>query len=166
MYLNKALIIGNLTRDPEVRSLPSGVQVATLSVATNRVWNDKNGARQESTDYHNVVVFGRQAETVGQYLKKGSSVLVEGRMQTRSWDASDGSKKYRTEIVADRVQFGPRKGDGGGTGGSYSSAAGPKAGAGKGDAGSGGKNEGVDSSGAPDTIDYPTEEINPEDIPF
>src|SRR5437773_1675093 len=100
MYLNKAFIIGNLTRDPELRSLPSGIQVASFSVATNRVYKDKNGARQESSDFHNVVVFGRQAETANQYLKKGASVLVEGRMQTRSWDAKDGQKKYRTEIVA------------------------------------------------------------------
>lgn len=109
MYYNKALVIGNLTRDPELRSLPSGIQVASFSVATNRVWKDKNGAKQESVDYHNVVVFGRQAESVSQYMKKGSSILVEGRLQTRSWDGQDGKKNYRTEIVADRVQFGPRK---------------------------------------------------------
>lgn len=156
MYLNKALVIGNLVRDPEVKALPSGIQVATLSVATNRVWNDKNGVRQESADFHNVVVFGRQAEIVGQYLKKGSSVLVEGRMQTRSWDAKDGTKKYRTEIVADRVQFGPRRGEGSGT--TSGSAGGSK--------GKGGKSDAVVDSAGPDTIDYPTEEINPEDIPF
>jgi single-strand DNA-binding protein len=153
MYLNKAFVIGNLTRDPELRSLPSGIQVASFSVATNRVWKDKNGAKQESADYHNVVVFGRQAETVSQYMKKGSNILVEGRMQTRSWDGPDGQKKYRTEIVADRVQFGSRGGGGGG--GSYA----PKA---------GGK-EGVDAEAkgpGVDTIEYPEEEINPEDIPF
>src|ERR1700677_2282964 len=105
MYLNKAIIYGNLTRDPELRSLPSGIQVASFSLATNRVWKDKNGAKQESSDFHNIVVFGRQAETVSQYLKKGSAALVEGRIQTRSWDAQDGQKKYRTEIVAERVQF-------------------------------------------------------------
>src|SRR3989344_3914705 len=109
MYFNRAIVIGNLTRDPELRSMPSGVQVATLGVATNRVWKDKNGAKQESTDFHNVVAFGRQAETTAQYLRKGSSVLVEGRMQTRSWEGTDGQKKYRTEIVADRIQFGPRR---------------------------------------------------------
>jgi single stranded DNA-binding protein len=98
MYLNKAIIIGNLTRDPELKSLPSGIRVASFSVATNRVWKDKNGVKQENVDYHNVVVFGRQAEIVGQYLKKGGSVLVEGRMQTRSWDDASGVKKYRTEI--------------------------------------------------------------------
>ena len=155
MYLNKALVIGNLTRDPEMRSLPSGIQVASFSVATNRVWKDKNGAKQESADFHNIVVFGRQAEIVGQYLKKGSSVLVEGRMQTRSWDGQDGQKKYRTEIVADRVQFGPRS-QGGGSGPSAPS---PKSG----DSQTSPK---VDKNEGIDTIEYPAEEINPEDIPF
>lgn len=150
MYLNKALIIGNLTRDPELKALPSGIKVCSFSVATNRVWKDKNGAKQESADYHNVVVFGRQAETAGQYLKKGQTVMVEGRMQTRSWDGSDGQKRYRTEVVADRVQFGPKGGAGGGSyGGGEKSAPAPE-------------------KDAPpmDTIDYPEEEINPDDIPF
>lgn len=148
MYFNRAIIIGNLTRDPELRSLPSGVQVATIGVATNRVWKDKSGARQESTDYHNVVVFGRQAETTAQYLRKGSSVLVEGRMQTRSWDAADGTKKYRTEVVADRIQFGPRRD--GGTQTAATSA--PK--------------ESSQETPPVDTIEYPEENINVDDIPF
>lgn len=152
MYFNKAFIIGNLTRDPEIKALPSGMKVCTFAVATNRVWKDKNGAKQESVDYHNVVVFGRQAETAAQYLKKGASVLVEGRMQTRSWEAKEGGKKYRTEIVADRVQFGSRAG---GAGSSAASAA-PK-----------GEITADDTKDAPaDTIDYPEEEINPDDIPF
>jgi single-strand DNA-binding protein len=155
MYLNKALIIGNLTRDPEMRALPSGIQVASFSVATNRVWKDKNGAKQESADFHNIVVFGRQADIVGQYLKKGSSVLVEGRMQTRSWDGPDGQKKYRTEIVADRVQFGPRAG---GTQPSQNASAGKT--------GDNQSNAKVDKNEGLDTIEYPEEEINPEDIPF
>ena len=155
MYLNKAIIIGNLTRDPEMRSLPSGIQVATFAVATNRVWKDKNGAKQENVDYHNVVVFGRQAETTGQYLKKGSSVLVEGRMQTRSWEGQDKVKKYRTEIVADRVQFGPRKA---GDSSSYSAPA-------KKDS-SGSSEAGEADAGGGGAIEYPTEEINPDDIPF
>ncbi len=151
MYLNKAIVIGNLTRDPELRSLPSGIKVCTFSLATNRVWKDKNGARQESADYHNVVVFGRQAETVAQYMKKGSSILVEGRMQTRSWDdKTSGEKKYRTEIVADRTQFGPK---GGATGGAGTTSAGSKAPASEG-------------GGEIDSIEYPEEDINPEDIPF
>jgi len=148
MYLNKAMLIGNLTRDPELRSLPSGVKVCTFSLATNRVWKDKNGARQEAADYHNVVVFGRQAETVAQYMKKGNSILVEGRIQTRSWDdKTSGEKKYRTEIVADRTQFGPKGGGAGG--GAPASGVASKAPA-----------EEIDS------IEYPEEDINPEDIPF
>lgn len=147
MYLNKAIIIGNLTRDPEMKSLPSGVQVTSFGVATNRVWRDKNGAKQESADFHNIVVFGRQAETVSQYLRKGSSVLVEGRMQTRSWDGPDGKKNYRTEVVADRVQFGPR-GSGSGSG-----TPAPKA-------------EAKGEAPQVDTIDYPEETINLDDIPF
>jgi single-strand DNA-binding protein len=150
MYLNKAIIFGNLTRDPELKSLPSGIQVATMSLATNRVWKDKNGAKQESADYHNVVVFGRQAETASQFLRKGSSVLVEGRMQTRSWDAADGTKRYRTEVVADRIQFGPRSG-----GSAPSSAPSPA------------QSAQEDKDIPPiDTIEYPTEEINVDDIPF
>ena len=151
MYLNKALIIGNLTRDPELKSLPSGIKVASFSVATNRVWKDKNGVKQENVDYHNIVVFGRQAEIVGQYLKKGGSVLVEGRMQTRSWDDASGVKKYRTEVIADRIQFGPRP-----TGAGYAPAS-SQAVAPAGD---------DDHKKAMDTIEYPEEEINPEDIPF
>ena len=108
MNLNKALIIGNLTRDPELRTLPSGIAVASFGVATNRVWKNREGQRQEDVQFHNIVVFGRQAETTSQYLSKGSLVLIEGRIQTRSWDSPNGTKNYRTEIVAERVQFGPR----------------------------------------------------------
>src|SRR3989338_9141586 len=146
MYLNKALIIGNLTRDPELRSLPAGVKVCSFSVATNRVWKDKNGARQESTDYHNVVTFGRSAETVAQYMKKGSSSLVEGRIQTRSWeDKNSGEKEYRTEIVAERTQFGPRGGEAG-------------------NAVPADANAGAEPEEA--AVEYPEEDISPEDIPF
>lgn len=150
MYLNKAILIGNLTRDPELRSLPSGVKVCSFSLATNRVWKDKNGARQESADYHNVVVFGRQAETVAQYMKKGSSMLVEGRMQTRSWeDKTSGEKKYRTEVIADRTQFGPRSGNAGGSNGNKTQG-----------------NAVTKNTEEVDSIEYPEEDINPEDIPF
>lgn len=162
MYLNKAIVIGNLTRDPELKSLPSGMQVASFSLATNRVWKDKNGAKQESADFHNIVVFGRQAETTAQYLKKGSSVLVEGRMQTRSWDGQDGQKKYRMEIVADRVQFGPRAQGGPSTGS-------PQAGSGqaaKSDSSANQASQKVDKNEGIDNIEYPEEQINPEDIPF
>ncbi len=156
MYLNKAIIIGNLTRDPELKSLPSGIKVASFSVATNRTWKDQSGKRQEAADYHNVVVFGRQAETVSQYMRKGSNILVEGRMQTRSWDAADGTKKYRTEIIAEKIQFGSRGGGEGGQGGF----SGPKADT---SAGAPAKSEGDNNF---DAIDYPDEDINVEDIPF
>ena len=159
MYLNKAIVIGNLTRDPEMKSLPSGIRVATFSLATNRVWKDKNGAKQESADYHNIVVFAKTAELVGQYLKRGQSALVEGRMQTRSWDDAQGVKKYRTEIVADRVQFGP-KGSGMGSGMGGGATGGAPTGA---TGASGPADMAQDDGGA---IEYPTDEINPEDIPF
>ena len=159
MYLNKAFVVGNLTRDPEMKSLPSGIKVTTFSLATNRAWKNKDGATQESVDYHNIVVFGRQAETSAQYLKKGSSALVEGRMQTRSWDGQDGVKKYRTEIVADRVQFGSRPGGfNGGSGASNSS----QTEVGQSD----NKKDNLNKAENLDTIEYPQEEINPEDIPF
>jgi single-strand DNA-binding protein len=150
MYLNKAIIIGNLTRDPEQKSLPSGIAVTSFSVATNRVYKDKDGNKQEQADYHNIVIFGRQAETAGQYLKKGQSVLVEGRMQTRSWE-QDGTKKYRTEIIADRVQFGPKSNGAGGSSNfsPASSASAP-----------------VEKTSDIPQIEYPEDEINPEDIPF
>jgi len=160
MYLNKAFVIGNLTRDPEMKSLPSGIKVTTFSLATNRVWKNKDGAKQESVDFHNIVVFGRQAETSAQYLKKGSNALVEGRMQTRSWDAQDGTKKYRTEIVADSVQFGPRPGGFGASSGAGNSS---QAGSGLSSAN---KGESLNKAENLDTIEYPQEEINPEDIPF
>ncbi len=170
MYLNKAYIIGNLTRDPEMKALPSGMNVTSFSLATNRTWKDQSGAKQESTDYHNIVVFGRQAETTAQYLKKGSSALVEGRIQTRSWDGQDGKKQYRTEIVAERIQFGPS--NAGGTSGAGSSDSFGKAAI----ANSGADSEGSEAdskkpkkSGALDameSVEYPVEDINPEDIPF
>jgi single-strand DNA-binding protein len=152
MYLNKAMIYGNLTRDPELKALPSGMNICSFSLATNRVYNDRDGNRQESVDFHNVVVFGKQAENCAKYLTKGSGTYVEGRMQTRSWE-KDGQKQYRTEIVADRVQFGPKNGSSGGGGSesnnSSTSTQPPK-----------------DDGKAPAVPDYPEEEINPEDIPF
>lgn len=110
MYLNTALICGNLTRDPETKALPSGQNITNFSLATNRVWTDKDGQKKEETEFHNVVVFGKQAENCAKYLTKGSEAMVEGRLQTRSWE-KDGAKFYRTEIIAERVQFG-RKPDG------------------------------------------------------
>lgn len=111
MYINKVMLFGNLTREPELRALPSGGKVASFSIATNRSYKDKDGQKKEQAEFHNVVVFGRQAEDTATFLKKGSSAYVEGRLQTRSWDTDEG-KQYRTEIIAERIQFGPRKGEG------------------------------------------------------
>ena len=152
MYLNKVFIIGNLTRDPELKAIPSGQKVCTFSVATNRVWKDASGAKKEQTDYHNIVVWGRPAETSAQYLKMGQQVMIEGRISTRSWDdKTSGQKKYRTEIIADRVQFGQKGGAG---------PASAKASDGQGAVRAETKDSDVD------TIEYPEEESNPEDIPF
>lgn len=114
MNLNKVLLIGNLTRDPEVRTTPSGQTVATLGIATNRVWNNpKTGQKEQQTEFHNVVCWGRLGELAGQYLAKGRSLFIEGRLATRSWqDQKSGEKRYRTEIVAENMQFGPRPGGG------------------------------------------------------
>lgn len=155
MYLNKVFLYGNLTRDPEVRALPSGQQVASFALATNRTYTDKNGAKQEAVEFHNVVAFGRQAEVIAQYLKKGRPIFVEGRIQTRSWDdKTSGEKKYRTEIVIDNFQFGPSA-PGGPSGASgprgSASAPAPKGGAGK---------------SKDDEVQYPEETVSADDIPF
>jgi len=114
MSVNKVLLLGNLGRDPEVRYLPSGNPVANFSIATSESFTDRNGSKQEKTDWHNIVVYGKQAESCGQYLKKGRQVFVEGRISYRNYEAKDGSgKRYVTEIVAQRVQFlGGRAGSG------------------------------------------------------
>ena len=147
MYINKVFIYGNLTRDPEVKALPSGSQVASFSVATNRTYKDQAGQQQEQVEYHNIVMFGRSAEVVGQYLKKGRAVFLEGRLQTRTWE-KDGVKHYRTEVLADRFQFGPSLKDGGSPAGSSAPAAQEQ------------------QAPSADAIQYPDEDINPEDIPF
>lgn len=108
MNINKVFILGNLVADPEARMTPSGTAVANFRVATNRVFKDKTGQRQEQAEFHNVVAWGRQAEIVREYLKRGRLVFVEGRLQTRSWDGQDGQKKWKTEIIAENIQLGPR----------------------------------------------------------
>lgn len=108
MNFNRAIIIGNLTADPDMRTTPSGQHVCSLRVATNRMWTDASGAKQQKTEFHSVVLWRRLAEIASQYLKKGSLVLVEGRLETRSWDDASGNKRYRTEIIAENMQLGPR----------------------------------------------------------
>lgn len=151
MYLNKVFVFGNVTRDPELKALPSGSKVCSMSLATNRVWKDKDGRKQEQPDFHNIVLFNRTAELAAQYLKKGSSVFIEGRLQTRSWDGTDGKKNYRTEIIAEKMQFGPK------TGPSTNVYRAPDK--------DSGKNDSQDDGGI-ETIDYPDDEANLEDIPF
>ncbi len=145
MYLNKAFLYGNLTRDPELRALPSGQQLVSFGLATNRTYKDKNGQKQEATEFHNIVAFGRPAEIIAQYMKKGRPLFVEGRIQTRSWD-SEGQKKYRTEIVVENFQFGA-----GGRGGAAAAPGGEAP---------------APASAKGEDIRYPDEDINPEDIPF
>ena len=144
MDLNRATILGRLTRDPELRSTTSGKTVATLSVATNRVWSDQSGQKQEQSEFHNCVLWGKLADIAGQYLSKGRRVYVEGRIQTRDWVGTDGVKKYRTELVADNLIMldGPR-----GTGSA------PAAGSG-------------DDSMPPMDDNTGDDEIKVEDIPF
>jgi single-strand DNA-binding protein len=122
--VNKVIIVGNMGRDAEVRYTPGGAAVATLSLATTDVWNDKAGQRQEKTEWHRVVVWGKQAETLAEYLTKGRQIYVEGRLQTRQWDDKDGNKRYTTEIRSDRIVLLGGRGGGaqeGGGGGDYGS---------------------------------------------
>lgn len=152
MYLNKAFIIGNLTRDPELKALPSGTKVCSFGVATSRIYKDKDGKRQDSVEFHNIVAFSKLGELASQYLKKGQQVLVEGRIQTRSWE-NNGEKRSRTEIIADNIQFGVK------SSGTKSSD----------NQGSSSSKETVETESenlTGDKINYPSEEINPDDIPF
>lgn len=108
MFLNKVFILGNLTSDPDIRSLPNGQLVANFRLATNRFYIDKEGKKQQTTEFHNVVAFGKNAEIIQQYLKKGSLALIEGHLRTRSWEDPSGNKHYRTEIIVERLQLGPK----------------------------------------------------------
>ncbi len=143
MDLNRATIIGRLTRDPEMRSLPSGRSVTSFSIATNRAWKDANGQLQKQVEYHNIVVWGKPAETASQYLKKGSQVYVEGHLQTREWTGQDGVKRTRTEIVCDSFIMLGSKPSGSGTASGFTPA--------------------TQSTAPQEVIE---EEIKVEDIPF
>lgn len=151
MNFNKVIIAGRVTADPQMRSTPTGQHVANFGVATNRVWYNASQQKQESVEFHNIVVWGKQAEVAAKFLKKGGLVLVDGRLQTRSWQDKSGAPRKTTEIVAERIQLGPRAGGGGGgnvTGGT-------------------GTESPVASQKEPEvpTINV-DEEINPEDLPF
>lgn len=148
MNLNKVFLIGNLTRDPEMRTLPSGQPVVNFGLATNRMWKGKDGSAQKQAEFHNIVMFGRLAEIAHQYLKKGAMTMIEGRIQTRTWDGQDGKKNYKTEIIAEGMQMGPRSNSSFG--------------------GSAPANEPEQKSEPEElaTVEYPEDEIKPEDIPF
>lgn len=108
MYINKAFIYGNITKDVELKTLPSsGQSVVNFSIATNKTWKDKSGEKQEQSEFHNIVVYGKTAELISQYCKKGDSIYIEGSIQTRSWD-KDGVKMYKTEIITENFQFGTK----------------------------------------------------------
>jgi len=152
MNVNKVFILGNLTRDPELRTTPAGQSVASFSVATNRIWNDKNGQRQSEVEFHNVVVWGKLAETASRYLSKGKLVFVEGRLKTRTWTDQNGVRHSKTEIIAQNFQLGPR-------GANEPAPALP--------------NEGVDAEAPADLDNLPEDipvisedEISAEDLPF
>jgi single-strand DNA-binding protein len=153
--VNKVIIVGNLGRDAELRYTPGGAAVSTLSLATTDVWNDKAGQRQEKTEWHRVVLWGKQAETLKDYLLKGRQIYVEGRLQTRQWDDKDGNKRYTTEIRSDRVVLlggrGGNTGEGSGGGGDYGS---PRS--------SGSSSSSSTSGGSPG----PPPELTEDDIPF
>lgn len=146
MDLNRATILGRLTRDPEVRSTPSGQSVANIGVATSRVWKDASGTRQERPEYHNIVLWGKLADIAGQYLGKGRRVYVEGRLETRDWTGQDGVKKYRTEIIAENLIMLDA----------------PRGGAPQGESFTGGRDEGSQEPAQAPNDD----EIKVEDIPF
>ncbi len=164
MNFNKAFILGNVTRQPEVRSMPSGQQVTSFGIATNRFYTDKAGAKKQDTEFHNIVAFGKLADTCARYLNKGSMVFIEGRIQTRNWQDTAGTKHYKTEIVATGLQLGPKPT---GAGGSYSKPLQP------------GKSEEIpvieeNYNPKPSTeaeepviaMDSPEDEIDVKDIPF
>ena len=164
------ILVGRVTADPQVRSTPGGQAVTTIGVATNRTWTDKAGQKQEQPEFHSVVVWGRQAEVAGQYLVKGATVLIEGRIQTRGWTDKQGQARKTTEIMCERLQLGPRpQGAGQGGGGSWSG----------GQSSGGNSNQGGFSGSQPSdkpaegpsldeipVINLDEEEIKPEDIPF
>ena len=149
--VNKVILVGNLGRDAELRYTPGGAPVATLNMATTEIWNDKGGQRQEKTEWHRVVLWGKTAESLNEYLTKGKQIYVEGRLQTRQWDDKDGNKRYTTEIRGDRVVLLGGGGGGAGGGGRQMARAGAGAGAG---------------AGMDDPMGEPVSELTDDDIPF
>ena len=152
--VNKVILVGNLGRDAELRYTPGGAAVATLNLATTEVWNDKGGQRQEKTEWHRIVLWGKQAESLQEYLTKGKQIYVEGRLQTRQWDDKDGNKKYTTEIKADRITLLGGGGGGGARGASTERSTTPMA------------HSGGDAMGGHPPSPDPSEPLTDDDIPF
>ena len=150
--VNKVILVGNLGRDAELRYTPAGAAVATINMATTEVWNDKAGQRQEKTEWHRVVLWGKSAETLSEYLTKGKQIYVEGRLQTRQWDDKDGNKRYTTEIRGDRIVLLSGGGGGVGAGRSQGRGAAVASGAGGGD--------------HMEPMGEPISELTDDDIPF
>jgi len=149
--VNKVILVGNLGRDAELRYTPGGAAVATLNMATTEIWNDKQGQRQEKTEWHRVVLWGKSAESLTEYLTKGKQIYVEGRLQTRQWDDKDGNKRYTTEIRGDRIVLLGGGGRGAGGGGGY---------------GGGAARGGTEEMGAGHGAEAPSEPLTDDDIPF
>lgn len=164
MNLNKVILIGRTCGVPELKTLPSGVKVVSFSLATNRVWKDKDGAKQEDTTFHNIIGFGKTAEVIAEYVEKGQELMIEGRIQNRSWeDKNSGEKKYRSEVMLENFQFGARSGSGGGERSERSSAPAKKT------SSYAGKNrqskKDLDEA-FPDDDVVEEGDVNPKDIPF
>jgi len=157
MYLNKVILFGNLTQDPELKSLPNGNSVVNFGLATNRTWKDQQGQKQESVEYHSLVGYGKPAEIIYQYMKKGSSIMTEGRLQTRSWESQDGKKNYKTEVIIENFQLGPKSTSGNIGNNNYAQK--------KSSSTSQNNNESIPSEELP-TVNIDDDEINLEEIPF
>lgn len=172
MSLNRAQIIGNITRDPELKQIPGGSTVATFSIATNFSWTDSSGQKQDRAEYHNIVAWRKLAEICGQYLRKGSKVFIEGRIQTRDWEGEDGVKRYRTEIVADNMIMLDRKGEGGSSMGAGAAMGGAMAGSSMGQgshqgiSGDDGSGATGDDSATTNAAPAPADEVSIDDLPF
>lgn len=160
MNVNKVILVGRLTRDPEIRTTPTGQSVATISMATNSFWTDKSGQKQDKTEFHNVVLWGRQAEIASQYLTKGQECFIEGRLQTRAYTAKDGAERRTTEVIAESMQLGSRA-----QGSAQGASAGPRPQA---QAPASGAKSGTPMEEEIPTInlDDESEEIRIEDVPF
>ncbi len=177
MDFNKVILVGRVTANPELRTTPGGQSVTTVGVATNRTWTDKAGARQEATEFTNVVMWGRTAEIASQFLVKGATVLIEGRLQTRSWEDKQGQQRRTTEVLCERMQLGPRPMGGGSQAGSFAAKSQPAAGNGNG-SGAASANGSSSPAASAESQKPPVEEelpvinfeeegdIKPEDIPF